>query len=355
MNRVCYFHNPAVAGHFRGYDISTLDPAPYFLEGAARWRRRTRARLAALMSSAGVDALYRERDPHYMRFVRDFVDVYRDARLLIMATYNPIHPEVLHKELRLPTKILGFVDDPYSTYVRGIPYLWAFDGAFYISPGYNQNHRFAEALRHWGCEATRWFPLVTTPWPQFAATDGFFSERDVDVVYIGASYGNKITRLAQLKRHLGRRLQVYGRWGLGGHAGWLRGFAGKPVYPHRVSSLSEDERRALYLRARIGINMHLSAEPSETGNVRMYEVPAHGAMLLCDKAALDAHELIFAPGVEAVFYDNIADAIEKIEYFAAHPAERIAIARAGFERTRRDYDFEAVLQGLLNWASAIQR
>jgi hypothetical protein len=355
VNRVCYFHNPAVAGRFRGYDISTLDPTPYFLKSAARWRRQARARLAALMRAEGVDALYRERDPDYMRFVRDFVDAYRNARLVILATYNPVHPEVLHKELPLPTKILGFVDDPYSTYVRGIPYLWAFDGAFYISPGYNQNHRFAEALRQWGCEVSRWFPLVTSRLPQFAASESFFCERDIDVVYVGASYGNKITRLAQLKRHLGRRFQVYGRWGFGGHAGWLRGLAGKPIYPHRVSSLSADARRALYLRARIGIDMHLSNEPSETGNVRMYEVPAHGAMLLCDKAGLDAHELIFTPGVEAVFYDNIADAIEKIEYFAAHPAERIAIARAGFERTRRDYDFEAVLQGLLDWASAIQR
>ena len=260
-----------------------------------------------------------------------------------------------HKELPLPTKILGFIDDPYSTYVRGIPYLWAFDGAFYISPGYNQNHRFGEALREWGCQASCWCPLVTTRYPKFDATESFFVERDIEVIYIGGSYGNKITRLAQLKRHFGERLRVYGRWGFGGHAGWLRGLAGKPVYPRRVASVSDDERRALYLRAKIGINLHLSNEPSETGNMRMYEVPAHGAMLLCDKAALDAHELIFTPGIEAVFYDSIADAIAKIEYFAAHPAERIAIARAGFERTRRDYDFEAVLHGLLDWASAIRR
>lgn len=354
--RVCYFHNPGVAGPFHGYDISTLDPTPYFLGRARRWRRRrAHARLAALLSAEGVDALYRERDPDYMRFVRDFVDAYHGARLIIMATYNPLHPEILHKELAHSTKILGFVDDPYSTYVRGIPYLWAFDGAFYISPGYNRNHRFAEALRDWGCQASHWFPLVTSPSPQFETTERFFRERDIDLVYIGGSYGSKISRLAELKRHFGKRLRVHGRWGFAGHAGWLRGLAGKPIYPYRVSSLSEAERRALYLRAKIGINMHLSNEPSETGNVRMYEVPAHGAMLLCDKAALDAQEAIFTPGVEAVFYEGIADAIAKVEYFVTHPGERIAIARAGFERTRRDYDFEAVLRGLLDWASAIPR
>jgi spore maturation protein CgeB len=121
-----------------------------------------------------------------------------------------------------------------------------------------------------------------------------------------------------------------------------------------VVPLSDAERRALYLRARIGIDMHVSNVPSETGNMRMYEVPAHGAMLLCDKAALNAHALIFKPDVEAVFYDDLQDAIDKIEYYVAHPAERIAIARAGFERRRSDYDYEGVLKGLLDWASAIR-
>ena len=355
VKAVCYFNAPAFAGPLGDYQISTLDPAPYFLNTASRWRRRrAHARLAALRRAEGLDALYRERDPDYRRFAGDFVDAYRSAHLVIMATYNPLHPEILHKQLAHPTKILGFIDDPYSTYVRGIPYLWAFDGAFYISPGYDRHHRFGDALREWGCQNSHWCPLVTARYPQFEATERFFADRDLDVVYVGSSYGNKITRLAQLKRHFGERLQVHGRWSFGGHAGWLRGLVGKPVYPHRVSPLSDAQRGELYLRAKIGINMHLSNEPSETGNVRMYEVPAHGAMLLCDKAALDAHELIFTPGVEAAFYDNVADAIEQAEYFATHTAERVAIARAGFERTRREYNFEAVLRGLLDWACAIR-
>ncbi len=289
-----------------------------------------------------------------MRFVRDFVDAYRDAHLIVLATYNPIHPEVLHRELSRPTKILGFIDDPFSTYERGIPYLWAFDGAFYISPAYDAHRLFADALREWGCRASHWFPLVTGPFPHFEPTDAFFLSRDIDVVYVGKAYGNKINRLVQLKRHFGDRLRVHGRWAFGGHIGWLRGLVGKPIYPYRVSSLSDTERRILYLRAKIGLNMHLSNTPTETGNMRMYEAPAHGAMLLCDKAALNAHALIFKPDIEAVFYDDLADAVAKIEYYAAHPTERAAIARRGFERTHRDYNFDRALKGLLDWASAIR-
>lgn len=354
MPKVCYF-NSHLRGLFHGYDVSSLDPAPYFLgERSALRRPRARSRLKALLTAAGVDSLYRDRDATYMRYVRDFIDAYRHADLLIMATYNPIHPEILQNELAAATKILGFIDDPYSTYTRGIPYLWAFDAAFFISPGYNHNHRFGDALRAWGCECSYWFPLSTGEQPQVEPTESFFADRDVDLVYIGGGYEAKIERLARLKRHFGKRFRVHGRWRLNGNIGWARGLLGKPVYPHRVSALSDAQRRALYLRSRIGLNMHLSEIPSETGNLRMYEVPAHGAMLLCDKASLDAHELIFKPGVEAVFYDSLKDAIELTEYYLAHPAERIAIARAGFERVRRDYGPDANLKALLDWASGVR-
>jgi hypothetical protein len=354
MKEVCYFHNPKVTGSFHGYEISTLDPAPYFLQGVPHNRRRhARGRLSQLLTAGGVDSLYRECDPSYTRFAGDFVDKYRAADLVILATYNPIHPEILRTALQRPKKILGFIDDPHSSYVRGIPYLWAFDGAFYISPGYNANHNFADALNSWGCEQSHWFPLVTTPQPHFDPTEEFFVNRDLDVIYIGGSYGSKTTRLAQLKRRLGPRLLVHGRWPYRGYVGWLRGLQGKPIFPHRVTPIPDQARRDLYLRTKIGINLHLSDVPSETGNARMYEVPRHGAMLLCDKAALGMHERIFRPDVEAVYYDSLEDALQKVEYFCNHPAERIAIARAGYERVERDYGFEEILKGLLDWASGI--
>ena len=101
--------------------------------------------------------------------------------------------------------------------------------------------------------------------------------------------------------------------------------------------------------------MHLSETPMETGNMRMYEVPAHGMMLLCDKAGLNAHEQIFKRDKEAVFYDSIEDAIEKIEYYLQHDEERERIARAGFARVHRDYDWELGLKNFLDWASGLPK
>src|SRR5262249_15107942 len=95
--------------------------------------------------------------------------------------------------------------------------------------------------------------------------------------------------------------------------------------------------------------------PMETGNVRMYEVPAHGVMLLCDKAALNAHEQIFQPDTEAVFYDDIDDAIDKINYYLVHDEERLRIAKAGFARVHGDYDGAKALKSFLDWAIAVPK
>jgi glycosyltransferase involved in cell wall biosynthesis len=350
--------------NFHGYSIDSLSPAPYFTKTASRWKYED------LIRAENLDQIYRERDPAYMRFLKDFIEKFRNADLLVFTIFNPIHPEVLERELKNPVKILGFGDDPFSTYVRGIPYLWAFDGVFSISPSYNGDFFFQDAFRRWGCNQTYWWPLV---WPNAAASsaswlwplakarddaaakEDFFSNRDIELIYIGAAYGPKVDRLARLRKHFGSRFKIYGRWPHAGYAGMLRALKGKTPLWTRVAAVSDQQREELYYRAKMGINMHLSDTPMETGNMRMYEVPAHGVMLLSDKAGLDAQAQIYVPDKEAVFYDSVEDAIEKIEHYLKHDDEREKIARAGFARMQRDYDGESNLKKFLDWASALPR
>lgn len=362
MKKACIFHFPRME-NFHGYFIDSPDPMPYFRG------HNQRLLMQKLTSAQGIDQMYRDRDPSYMRFIGDFVEKFRDADLLVMAFYNPIHPEVLNRELSAPIKVLGFTDDPFSTYVRGLPYLWAFDGAFYISPGYNEHFLFHDALARWGCTQSYWWPAVfpkANPadpcdhWPLIATRkeanqhgDDFFSNRDQDVIYVGAAYPSKMNRLAEFRKRLGSRMQIYGRWPYKGYVGLLRGLMRKPALWTRITGISDAERARLYYRTRIGINMHLSDVPRETGNLRMYEVPAHGMMLLCDKAGLNAHEQIFTPDKEAVFYDSTEDALEKMEYYLTHHEERERIARAGFERVHRDYDGETNLKNFLAWTERL--
>lgn len=371
MKKVCMFHFPRME-NFHDYSIDCLDPAPYFQQAKSLWGSVMLTR--KLAEAKWIDQMYRERNPSYMRFLSDFKDKFKDADLIVAATYNPVHPEVLVRDFRSSVKILGFTDDPHSSYLRGIPYLWAFDGAFYISPSYSDQVLFKDALERWGCKHSYWWPLVwpagwggksgagrENVWPlavprseALRRDDRFFRERDIDLIYVGGYYGPKVDRLVQLRKRFGSRLKIYGKWRLGGYRGVARCLLGQPPLWTRVRAISDQERSRLYCRTKIGINMHLSETPTETGNMRMYEAPAHGMMLLCDKAGLNAHERIFEPGKEAVFYDSVDDMIAKIEYYLQHDGEREQIARAGFARAHRDYDGETNFKSFLDWAIGLR-
>ena len=363
MKRVCLFNfNPIE--NFHDYRIETFNPLPYF-SSTSRWSvsdlivwglNGYDKRRALVTGAAGVDRLYRERDPDYMRMVGDFIDRFRDFDLIVTGPYNFIHPELLVRELKKPIKVLGFIDDPHSTYTRGLPYLWAFDGAFFISPGYIDNLSLDFVINRWGGRPTTWWPLVPFPYPPRPehADEAFFRDRNVDVVYVGTPYASKIERLIRLKRHFGQRLHVHGRWPFRGYHGYVRGLLGKPVYPYRVTSLGTEEKTSLYWRTKIGFNMHVSDQPFETGNMRTYEVPAHGMMMICDKGAADGHAKIFDPNHEAVYYDNLDQAIELMEHYLTNDGERERIAKAGFERYWRDYEWESNLLRFLNWCENIR-
>lgn len=363
MKKVCLF-DFAVKPTIGDYRIESFDPMSYF----PKRRHRTLADLILggvnacyyhrelAKGAEYVDRLYRERDPYYMRMVGDFIDKFKEHDMIVFLHYNFIHPEILKRELADPVKILGFVDDPLSTYIRGIPYLWAFDGAFYISPGYADSLPFEKAIKRWTNAPTAWWPLVPTPFQRPVDKDeGFFRNRTIDLTYVGNAYGPKIDRLIRLKKRFGDQFRVHGRWPFKGYHGFVRALQGKPVFTHRVTSLSNQERTELYWETKIGFNLHVSERPSETGNMRMYETPAHGMLMICDKAGDNAHVDIFEPGEEAVYYDTIEEAIELIEYYLHHEDERTRIAKAGFERYWRDYEWEKNLLRLLDWGIGLRK
>ena len=361
MKKVAFLISPVV-GEFHGFRLDYLDPFPYFVND---WRGSLRDvilngfdgydRRRLLFSAEGVDELYRSRHTAYMRFITDFIDRYADYDVVVLGTYNPIHPEVLHNELRKPIKILGFVDDPLSTYRWGVASLWAFDGAFYISPSYDERTLMRDALANWGCRQSYWLPLTSPANVSADVDESFFAARTRRLIYVGKSYGSKVDRLRELKIRFGDRFEVYGRWPLFGYSGLLRALNGGKPFWHRVRSLSDSERRERYLQTQIGFNMHISGRPMETGNMRMYETTLHGMMLLCDKGGRNAHATIFEPDREAVFYDSLPDAIDKAEYYLAHPNECIDIAWNGFRRAHRDYNWERNFTAFLTWASSLKR
>jgi len=87
---------------------------------------------------------------------------------------------------------------------------------------------------------------------------------------------------------------------------------------------------------------------AETGNSRLYELPANGVMQICDRGAGNATTEIFKEDKEIVLYNDLEEAIDKIKYYLKHSEDRKKIAMAGYKRVMRDYKQEYIYKNLFD-------
>ncbi len=103
---------------------------------------------------------------------------------------------------------------------------------------------------------------------------------------------------------------------------WLSGKLGRNM----DQTFSQAEYRATLEGARMGLSIFGYGYDT----VRYWELPAHGVMLLAERPPIRIpHD--FVDGESAVFFDDLPELEEKLDYYLAHPDEVMAIARAGRE------------------------
>jgi spore maturation protein CgeB len=90
-------------------------------------------------------------------------------------------------------------------------------------------------------------------------------------------------------------------------------------------------------RARIVVNRHIEAAEGHANNMRLYEATGCGALLLTD-AGSNLHEL-FEPGREVVAYRDEDEIVRLATEMLEDEERRLAIARAGQERTLREHSY----------------
>lgn len=299
-----------------------------------------------------LDALWQNRDHDYLLFLENFKKKYSNLDILICDQINPFHPEWLIHTFPNKIKIYGMIDDPTCTYHRTLSELWAFDGVFYVSPGYNEMYTMKELIDAYNSNIKSYFlPHARNnilSENHIEVVENSFNNRSKDVLYVGAYYESKIDRIIYLKEKLGSRFNVYGYWPYKGFRGIMRLLEFKKPFLRKVSALTEFEKFNQFLNYKICFNMNWN-EGRETGNMRMYQAPFYGMMLLCDKSAKNQHEVIFN-SQEAIYYNGIDDAIEKIRYYLNNDSERIQIAKNGFKRAIKDYNKEKIWIDFLNWS-----
>lgn len=96
----------------------------------------------------------------------------------------------------------------------------------------------------------------------------------------------------------------------------------------------EEEYACLMSRAKIVLNP-LRPEMENGANLRMFEVPAFGALLLGNSGRQEW----LVPGQEMIVYKNTQDAADKIIYYLKHESEREAIIKKAMARVKKEHTF----------------
>lgn len=286
-----------------------------------------------------LDQLYQTRHPGLLRMYADFESHVqeRKADAIIVANCPPYHPDFLRK---LDVyKILYSADDPGATYMINIPYLHAYNHVFYVAPSYSADMDMVEKMRYAGMVNADWLPISVFDFEYDATrTREMLSsqKRDIDIIYVGSFWRQKIEALVKVRKTFGRRFRLFGFFRFK-HNMYLNVRYG---YGDWIRPVSFEERVRLYQRAKIGFNIHWNNYG--LGNQRLYHLPANGVMQICD--CPEYLGKIYEIGKEVASYRNADDLIDKLAYYLEHEEERLQVAMQGYERTICEYRFASVTQ-----------
>jgi len=131
---------------------------------------------------------------------------------------------------------------------------------------------------------------------------------------------------------------------------WRRGRFWKLIRPHFEPRevWGDDYARALSA-CKIGL-CFLSKWNKDLANSRMFEIPACGAFMLCERNKENVR--VFEEGREAEFFGTPEELVEKARHYLAHPDERKRIAAAGYVRCHRSgYDYASRMKWMLEQIS----
>jgi len=285
-----------------------------------------------------LDQRYQSRHPGLIRLYKAFQGCLEGsgADAIIVTNSPPYHPDFL-KTITGVYKVIYSGDDPGSTYLRNIPYLHAYQHVMFMAPGYSADMTMYEKMRYCGMRNADWVPIAVFDFEyDTSKTENTIleHERDIDIIYVGSFFRQKLPLLAKLKKRFGARLHMYGffrakhnlyynvRYGF---PGWIRG-------------VTFQDRVRLYQRARIGFNVHWN--DYGLGNQRLFHLPANGVMQVCDCTQL--LDRVFRPGKEIVGYESGDDLIKKLQYYLENDDERKGIALEAYRQVMVKYRFAAV-------------
>jgi spore maturation protein CgeB len=184
-----------------------------------------------------------------------------------------------------------------------------------------------------GCDPEMHKPIVLSP----ADKARWGSE----ISFVGAGYNNRVQTFASLAN---RNFKIWG-------TEWPT----VPPFTHLVQEearrLSVEEYVNIFNASTININLHSSSERDgvepngDFVNPRTFELAAAGAFQLVDNRKYLPE--MFEVGKEVITFFDRRELTEKIDYYLAHPEERVKVTTAARERVLRDHTYQQRLKQLL--------
>jgi spore maturation protein CgeB len=280
-----------------------------------------------------LDNLYYVRQPDLLRMYSDLEVLIKKERpaVLLVDNCHPYHPEFL-RTLDI-YKVLRTTDGPTIAYDRDFAYVHAYDHVLYHSPAYSRDLTMSEKLSYCGAKRHDFWPLaVFDTFCRPYETEGqvFDSSRDIDIIFVGALYLDKMPFLAAIRREFGRRFRIFGLATLKKNIY----FNLKYRAPAWVTPIRLEDYVPMYRRALLGVNAHLRGKYT-VGSYRLFDLPANGVMQLSDGD--EYLQYFYQPAREIESYSKASDLIGKLDYYLTHRRECEEIARAGYRRTMSDH------------------
>jgi len=254
---------------------------------------------------------------------------FHPALIFIYRGTHISEPTLRKLKRKLPEcQVFGYNnDDPFA---KGHP-PWLWRRFLQCIPAYDlifayRRHNLAEYVAVGAKRVELLMPWFIPEKDRPIAVDGVIQNR-YDVVFVG-HYENDhrvecLGRIAESAYLLG----LFGPdWDQAPSMTWLDQY--RPVRP-----VCGDFYRETLSSAKIAL-CFLSTLNRDTYTRRCFEIPAMGVFMLCQYS--DDLSKLFEDGVDAVFFHNTQDMMQKIEYYLGHEAERETIARSGLNRVNRD-------------------
>ncbi len=282
--------------------------------------------LGRIVRAQLLDNLYYDRDPALMALYDAVQEAIarEKADVLLVDNLLPYHPDFLRKLAIY--KVMRTTDGPTIAYERDFPYVHAYDHVLYHNPAYSRDLDMREKLLYIGAKRADFWPLglFDRMFDETRTEETILAhERDIDVIFVGAMFFDKMPLLAAARKAFGKRVQVYGL------CSWKRNvyFNAKYGFPGWVRPIAFEEYVPLYQRSRIGINAHVRGKYT-LGSYRMFDLPGNGVMQISDGGEyLPAY---YDVGKEIVGYDGPDELVKKIGWYLDHPDERKEIALNGY-------------------------